>query len=159
MNNSLSRWRKVKITLIMVSILGCNPSGTEKGIRNEGKENQPYNLLITDPVFWQIGDSVVVGFEPVYDAEKWMPGGIEILLPHPEPNWIDSDTFKLLWIPDESLLEMMPPVAKVIDDFLVPSHEFGISREVEFHAIRNSEGKYHFERQAPTSVIDTFHYK
>ena len=134
------------------------PSPSEKK-RTTQKEKQPYRIIKTDPAFWQIGDSVMVSIEAVYNFEKWIPSLVELFLPLPEPSLIDTNNLILLWIPDETLLEMNPPLALVTDGFLNISNEFEIMREVEFHAIPDSNGKYHFERQEPTSVIDTFFYE
>ena len=147
------------LNMMLLSLLACNPGEENKYLHYIEKGGQPYRILKTDPPFWKVGDSVIVSFEAVYDPEKWMPGSVELILPQPEPSWVDSNTLKLLWVPDNSLLEMMPPIAKVIDDFLVPSHEFGISTQVEFHAIKNKNGKYHFERQKPKSSTDTFYFE
>ena len=148
----------ISIFLMFIVMFSCQEKGSKKQ-RNPKKSALPYRIIKTDPAFWKVGDSVTVSLEAIFDSTVWRRGSMEVHLPYPEPNWIDSDTFKLLWVPDDSLRKINPPIAKVIDGFTDISYKFEIMREVEFHAIRNSEGKYHFERQEPTSVIDTFFYE
>ena len=146
------------ILLLMLSTFSCVPLETKVKKLNLKETPLPYRILKTDPAFWQKGDSVIVSLEAVFDSVSWLPGTMELFLPSPRPGWIDSDTFKLLWVPDDSLRKINPPIAKVIDGFMDTSYKYEIIRKVEFKAIKNNKGLYHFQRQEPQSVIDTIYY-